>query len=159
MEFKNADLLITSTKLKQSHVASPHCTKVVLLPKGDLKFPLKADYDRVNTPLFDQSVVNCDDNAISMAHPFVGPGRGLSIWPDQDPVIGPEHALLEETGEEIPEAADDDVVETADRKATRTQEEIDQAFKRDVLPTVRNGIANDQEIYVQGSTCQARQKW
>ena len=88
MEFKSADLLVTSTKHKQSHIAHPHSTKVVARPAGEVKFPLKADYDRVNTCLFDQSVVDCNDNAISMAHPFVGPGRGVSVIPQEEAVLG-----------------------------------------------------------------------
>ena len=76
-EFQKADLRVISTKHNQRSVGSPHVTKCVVPPETGLSFPLKADYERVNLSLFDQSVVNTDEDAFSMAHPFDGPGRGL----------------------------------------------------------------------------------
>ncbi len=67
-------------------MASPHSTKVVHMPATGLSFPLKADYERVNQSLFDLSVVDGDVDAISMAHPFEGPGRGLTVMPQSLPI-------------------------------------------------------------------------
>ena len=148
MDFKNADLLITTTKHKQSHVGSPHTTKVVCRPEGDLKFPLKADYDRVNTSLFDQSVVNCDENAISMVHPFVGPGRGLSVIPQEDAILAPQFEELEAIGykdDEVPATTD---AETVEQIAARKAEEEDIAFNRQTFESVREGKASDGIVYV-----------
>ncbi len=145
--FKNATLLVTSTKHDQAHVSTPHATKVVVLPQGDLRFPLKADYDRVNTSLFDQSVVNSEDNAISMAHPFVGPGKGLSVLPEELPVIGPEHDHLET----LDHGDDDAEIETPEELALRKQENENIAFNRDTFPHVRTGRAQDGVVYVNDS--------
>ena len=63
------------------------------MPANGLSFPLKADYDRVNQSLFDLSVVDGDADAISMAHPFEGPGRGLTVMPQ---------LLLPQAHDEVP---------------------------------------------------------
>ena len=82
-EFQKADLRVITTKHKQRAVASPHVTKCALLPETGITFPLEADYERVNQALFDQSVVNNDEDAMTMAHHFDAPGRGLSnLWDD-----------------------------------------------------------------------------
>jgi hypothetical protein len=72
---------------------------------------LKKDYDRVNTALFDPSVVNFDEDAISMMHPSEGPGRGLSEVPTADPIL--EHD--EGEGAETPVADVDDVPEPTEQ--------------------------------------------
>ena len=69
-EFQKSDLRVVTTKHRQRAVASPHVTKCVVLPETGITFPLKADYDRVNQAVFDQSVVNTDEDAMTMAHPF-----------------------------------------------------------------------------------------
>jgi hypothetical protein len=57
VEFQKADLRTTSNQYRQKAIALPHSTKVVHLPKGEIIFPLKKGYDRVNTAIFDPSVV------------------------------------------------------------------------------------------------------
>ncbi len=119
----------------------------MVIPTGELRFPLKADYDRVNTSLFDQSVVECDENAISMAHPFDGPGRGLSIWPREEPLLEPEHEILEAQTDDL-DSVVEVVEEDPDIIAARAQEEADNLFKRNNLPHVRTGTADAKVIYV-----------
>ncbi len=144
-EFQKADLTITTTKHKQRAVASPHVTKFVELPDTGLSFPLKADYERVNQALFDQSVVNNDDDALTMAHPFDGPGKGLSTltnsWPLTSAAIPPP------TGDEdapIPSLEPEAAIEPP----PVDQDEIDKAFNRQTFDHVRTGMPGDSTIYV-----------
>ncbi len=143
-EFMRADLLITSTKFKQRGVASPHSTKCVELPETGLSFPLKADYERVNQSLFDLSVVNEDVDAITMAYPFDGPGRGLTILPHQEPhqsseILGPEAE---------PEVPIDPLEGEQVAPPPVDDEEITSDFARSLFDHVRNGQPSDGVIYV-----------
>ncbi len=169
-DFQRSDLRVVATKHKQGHVSSPHVTKVVVLPDTGITFPLKADYNRVNQAVFDQSVVNTDEDAMTMAHPFDGPGRGYSEVLNQCP----QPLVVEETIEENENAyeskhdANGDPVEIVQRDDPKQEVpptalaesgiapeptpeellEIDKAFNRQNFEHVRMGQASDGEIYV-----------
>ncbi len=82
-----------------------------------------------------------------MAHPFDGPGRGLSVWPLDEPLLEPEHEILEtqiHALDTVAEVGDEDPVLIP----ARAQEEVDKLFNRNTLPHVRMGIADDKVIYI-----------
>ncbi len=56
----------------------------------------RKDYAQVNQSLFDLSTVSEDEDAMSMAHPFEGLGRGLTAWPDALPTMHGESLQQED---------------------------------------------------------------
>ena len=165
-EFRRADLMVSATKHKQRGVALPHSTKCVVLPKSGLQFPLKKDYDRVNQAMFDQSVVNLDEDAVTMAHPFDGPGRGLSYWPEEafeenmfdEAEVGPEdvptmvHGPLPDLDDPVEKRLPgrEELLRIEIEKA-KSEEEVLKAFNRQTFDHVRNGYMGDGVIYVDDS--------
>ncbi len=160
VEFQKADLRTTSNQYKQRATSLPHSSKVLHLPAGEITFPLKKVYDRVNTAVFDPSVVDCSAGAITMMHPSEGPGRGLSEMPTEDPILEQDDGDGAETPiadvDDVPEAneqvKDQDIpkpieVENPERVTERAQHEMDMEFNRANLEPVRNGRANDGIIY------------
>ena len=55
-QLSRGGLRCQSSRHHQSHVGTPHVTRVCELPVEGLQFPLKADYDRINMGLFDPRI-------------------------------------------------------------------------------------------------------
>ncbi len=120
-----------------------------MLPETGLTFPLKADYERVNQALFDVSVFNNDEDALTMAHPFDGPGRGLrDLEADghMPAAVFPPPPRVEEVPEEAPVPGPEP--EAPIEPPPLDQKEIDKKFNRQTFDHVRVGQPKDGNIYV-----------
>jgi len=89
--FRRADLWCSSTRHNQSNVGTPHVTRMCELPVDGLTFPLKADYDRINTGHFDPRITVEDYDPWEIAELARGAEIATKNLPDDiiDDIEGP----------------------------------------------------------------------